>query len=301
MSCELDKSPSPPCRATGPEVKLAAEAADPDRDTLLYTYTAAAGRLTADGPGATLDLTGVAPGTYTVTVEVDDGNGGVAKDSKELEVAYCPCDPPPPPLPCPTVTVSCPDTPGSDGRLVFTANVAGGDPNVTPTFNWTASAGTITSGQGTSSIIVDAQGLSYGSFTATVEVAGYDRSCRTSSSCTILIEPPIQPRKIDEYGDIPHGDERQRLDNITVELRNDPGAQLYLICYAGRRGGLTAAARRCRGAKGYFNSRGIEPGRVVTLDGGRRERPAVEAWFVPFGAAPPRPSPAASTRARGRR
>src|ERR671926_1889244 len=74
MSCELDKSPSPPCRATGPEVKLAAEAADPDRDTLLYTYTAAAGRLTADGPGATLDLTGVAPGTYTVTVEVDDGN-----------------------------------------------------------------------------------------------------------------------------------------------------------------------------------------------------------------------------------
>src|SRR5919205_489317 len=177
MSCELDKSPSPPCRATGPEVKLAAEAADPDRDTLLDTYT--------------------------VTVEVDDGNGGVAKDSKELEVAYCPCDPPPPPLPCPTVTVSCPDTPGSDGRLVFTANVAGGDPNVTPTFNWTASAGTITSGQGTSSIIVDAQGLSYGSFTATVEVAGYDRSCRTSSSCTILIEPPIQPRKIDEYGDIP--------------------------------------------------------------------------------------------------
>ncbi|HEX9919834.1 MAG TPA: hypothetical protein VGA87_11735, partial [Pyrinomonadaceae bacterium] len=62
---------------------------------------------------------------------------------------------------CPTVTVSCPDTAAEnlEDALTFTANVSGGDPNVTPTFNWTVSAGTISSGQGTSSIKVDTTGI----------------------------------------------------------------------------------------------------------------------------------------------
>ena len=95
------------CTPTSEKVGLLAQGTDPDGDTLLYTYTAAVGRLEADGPEATLDLTGVAPGVYEVSVEVDDGNGGTATATAKVNVEHCICERPPPP--CPTVTVSCPD------------------------------------------------------------------------------------------------------------------------------------------------------------------------------------------------
>jgi hypothetical protein len=63
---------------TSTSVPLAATASDPDGDTLLYTWSTTGGRITGDGPNATWDLSGVAPGTYTALVEVDDGCGCIA-------------------------------------------------------------------------------------------------------------------------------------------------------------------------------------------------------------------------------
>ena len=179
-ACSGDELPDPNCTPTAGTVQLSANATDPDGDTLLYTYSTTGGRITGDGPNATLDLTGVATGTYTVTVEVDDGCGCIAFTSTTVTVEHLPVRAPTPP-PCPTVSVSCPDT-GTVGQPVtFTANVSGGDANVTATYNWTVSAGTISSGQGTSSITVDTTGVAGGStITATVDVGGYDRSCSTS-------------------------------------------------------------------------------------------------------------------------
>ncbi len=45
------------------------------------------------------------------------------------------------------------------------------------TYNWSVSAGTITSGQGTSTITVDTTGLGGQSVTATVSIGGADPSC----------------------------------------------------------------------------------------------------------------------------
>ncbi|MDT5159221.1 MAG: hypothetical protein QOH51_3578, partial [Acidobacteriota bacterium] len=233
--CTGDTHADPSCTPTGPSVALSANATDPDGDTLLYTYSTTGGRVSGDGPNAQLDLTGVAPGTYTVTVEVDDGCGCIAFTSTTVTVDRCNCIPNPTPTPCPSVSVSCPDT-GTIGQPVtFTANVSGGNPNVTPTYNWTVSAGTISSGQGTSSITVDTTGVSGGTtITATVDVGGYDRSCSTSSSCTVNFPLIKTPRKIDEYGNIRFNDEKARLDNYAIELQNDPTSQGYLICYGGR-------------------------------------------------------------------
>ena len=61
-------------------------ASDTDGDVLLYTYSATGGRLTGDGPTTVWDLSGVAPGTYTLTTEVDDGCGCVAFKSATAEV-----------------------------------------------------------------------------------------------------------------------------------------------------------------------------------------------------------------------
>jgi hypothetical protein len=68
---------------------------------------------------------------------------------------------------CPQITVSCPtDLVKAGDSVTFSANVSGGDPKVTPTYNWSVSAGTITSGQGTPSITVDTAGLGGESITA---------------------------------------------------------------------------------------------------------------------------------------
>ena len=93
---------------------------------------------------------------------------------------------------CPTTKATCPDLIKVGEKLTFTATIQGGDQNVTPTYNWTVSAGTISSGQGTSTITVDTKELAAGSsVTATVELGGFDRECgygSTAQSCTTSVE-----------------------------------------------------------------------------------------------------------------
>jgi hypothetical protein len=289
-NCPTGQQPAATCTPTAATVALSAQASDPDGDTLLYTYSTTGGTITGDGPNATLDLSGAAPGTYTVTVEVDDGCGCVAFTSTTVTVETCPCETVV--IPCPTVTVSCPSDVQVGGPITFTANVSGGDTGVTPTFNWTVSAGTISSGQGTSSITVDTTGLGGQTVTATVDVGGFDRSCATSASCSTQVIQQAAPRKIDEYGNIRFNDEKARLDNFAIELQNDPTAQGYIIAYGGRTGRTGEAQRRADRAKDYLvNTRGISADRIVTVDGGFREDLTVELWIVPQGATAPTASP----------
>ena len=264
-------------------VDLTANAVDPDNDTLLYTWSVTGGRLTGEGRGVTWDLSGVNPGSYTATVDVNDGNGHTVNASTTVTVAVCTeCVPP-----CPTVSVSCPSDVDLGSPITFTASVSG---NMNVTYNWSVSAGTISSGQGTSSISVDTAGLGGQSVTATVELGGLDPSCSRTASCTTGVRPPpAAPVKFDEYGNIKFNDEKARLDNYAIQLQNQPGAQGYIIAYGSCAGEAEARAQR---AKDYLvNTRGIDAGRLVTIDGGCRSDLTVELWVVPTGAT----APAAST------
>jgi hypothetical protein len=89
---------------------------------------------------------------------------------------------------CPTIKVTCPDKVKQGEILMFTAEVKGGDPDVTPTYNWSVSASSIVSGQGTSSILVNTEDVKAGtSITATIDVGGYDRECGNGASGTTAI------------------------------------------------------------------------------------------------------------------
>lgn len=50
-------------------------ARDPDNDVLTYNYTISGGKIDGQGVEVVWDLSGVAPGTYTITAGVDDGCG----------------------------------------------------------------------------------------------------------------------------------------------------------------------------------------------------------------------------------
>jgi len=148
------------------------------------------------------------------------------------------------------------------------------------------SAGTISSGQGTSSITVDTTGLGGQSVTATVEIGGLDPACSRTASCTATVTAPAPPAtKFDEYGNIRFNDEKARLDNYAIQLQNQPGAQGYIIAYGSCAGEAQARADR---AKDYLvNTRGIDAGRLVTVDGGCMPELKVELWVVPTGATAP--------------
>jgi len=285
MPCPPDThSSSGACPTTATtSVGLTTTATDPDGDTLLYTYSTTGGRITGDGANVNWDLSGLGPGTYTASVEVDDGCGCVSFSSTTVTIANCnDCVPN---LVCPTLSVTCPSDVDAGQPATFTATFTQGTPTVSETYNWTVSAGTITSGQGTSSITVDTTGASGGSITATVEVGGVDPTCNRTASCTVQVKPVLQARKFDEYGNIRFNDEKARLDNYAIQLQNSPTDRAVIIGYGSCEGeGLTRANR----AKDYLvNTRGIDASRIDTVDGGCRPELKVELWLVPAGAAAP--------------
>lgn len=260
-------------------VELNATATDPDNDTLLYTWSVTGGTLSGEGRTVNWDLSGVNAGTYTATVEVNDGNQHTATSSATVTVAECTnCRPP-----CPTVSVSCPSQVDPGQPITFTASVSS-DANVT--YNWSVSAGTISSGQGTSTISVDTTGLGGQSVTATLEIGGVDPACARTASCTTAITtPPRPPVKFDEYGNITFNDEKARLDNYAIQLQNDPTSTGTIIAYGSCAGEAQARADRARDY--LVNTRGIDASRLTTLDGGCRDALTVELWVVPSGATAP--------------
>jgi hypothetical protein len=89
---------------------------------------------------------------------------------------------------CPKVKVSCPAEIIDGETLTFTVAVEGGPKDVTLTYNWTVSAGAISSGQGTSVITLEETKELGGQWvTATVDVRGFDPSCQIFDSCTTTI------------------------------------------------------------------------------------------------------------------
>jgi hypothetical protein len=272
------------CTPSGSEVGLTANYTDPDNDTLLYTWSVTGGKLTGEGKAVTWDLSGVANGSYTATVTVNDGNTHIVTGSATVTVADCTgCAAP---IVCPTVSVSCPSDIDQGSPITYTASITNGPANVTATYNWSVSAGTISGGQGTSSITVDTAGLGGQSVTATVELGGFDPSCSRTASCTTSVKPPPQqPTKFDEYGNIKFNDEKARLDNYAIQLQNAPGSAATIIAYGSCAGEAQARADR---AKDYLvNTRGIEAGRITTIDGGCRPDLTVQLWIVPQGATAP--------------
>jgi hypothetical protein len=194
---------------------------------------------------------------------------------------------------CPTVTVSCPDSVRVGEELNFTAGVSGGDANVDPTYNWTVSAGTISSGQGTATIVVDTTGTGGQTITATVDVGGFSRECSTSQSCTTSVGEKSAPaKKAGEYVTRDLKANAAILDDFVIQLMNDPTAQGYIIAYGGRTSRPEDAQKAADNATDYtMNTRKMDGARTLSGVGGYREEPTIELWIAHDGATPPMATP----------
>lgn len=131
----------------------------------------------------------------------------------------------------------------------------------------------------------DKAGLSVETYNGTVTLVTYSpsatevhRHCPRVKECCIDFFP-----RFDEYGLLPFEDEKARLDNFVIQMREWMYRGALVIF------GETAAARnkllkRAQRAKRYLvQTRGLESQRLLIIDGGYRERPATELHLYMIG------------------
>jgi len=196
--------------------------------------------------------------------------------------------------PCQIVSV---EEPEAGTPIIFSAKLNTKVPSAKPEFSWQISAGTITAGQGKDSITVDTAGLAGQTITATVSISGVSTLCSTSATQTVGIANPgpVRDCPFDEYRDIAFEDEKARLDNFVIQLFNYEGATGYIFAFAGKQTYKSEASERLLRAKNYLvGVRGIDPARIITIDGGYREEFSVILMIAPPGATPPSAKPTLS-------
>jgi hypothetical protein len=203
-------------------------------------------------------------------------------------------------LPCPyPVRVAAPSQVSEGSVITYTGNLSYGGPAAL-IYTWTISPANaqIISGSGTPSITVDSTGLAGQRIRATLVVddGSGEALCRqTAQASTFIPSPPkrdIVSREFDICRNCSYDDQKARLDNLAVELQNDPSTTTYVIAYGGRASAVGQADRLLARARDYLvTQRGINASRIVIINGGFREEDNVELWLVPQGATPPQPTP----------
>lgn len=95
-------------------------------------------------------------------------------------------------------------------------------------------------------------------------------------------------RLFDSYPDIRFNDEKARLDNFAIAIREEPGSRGYVVVYGQRACAPGEAKGRANRARRYLvNTRRMEADRVVTVTPGYRDGLSVELYLVPLGSTLP--------------
>jgi hypothetical protein len=268
-------------------VNVTTTAVDPENDVLTYNYTVSGGRIVGTGANVSWDVSGLAPGTYTITAGVDDGCGLCGKtQTQTITIAECDCERI---CECPTLSVNGPagvTLPGD--AMTFTASAVGGSQQ-NLTYNWTVSAGTIESGQGTPSITVRTdKSMANTNVTATVTIGGLDPECKcdTEESASGPVSV-ISPVLVDEFGKLSNDDIRSRLDTFFADLSNNPGHQGYIINYGTDR----EIAAREKLIQNHIAFRNFDRSRITLVKGGASAdgEPRTKLYRIPPGADNPAP------------
>jgi hypothetical protein len=245
------------------------------------------------------------PGVHNVEVKLPNGSVWTreievpAGRVKCVVVNYRPL-PPPPKSPCPfVVNVSAPKSVGEGEIITYAADVAYSGTS-TLNYHWTISPSSahIMNGAGSPTITVDSTGLGSQRLIATLAVddGSVDPLCKQTAQAVSMVaaeqKKVIVARSFDECNNCTFDDQKARLDNLAVELQNDPSTTGYIIAYGGRTSPIGQVERLMTRARDYLTKqRGIDESRLVVVNGGFREQDSVELWIVPSGAAPPRATP----------
>ncbi|OLE50745.1 MAG: hypothetical protein AUG51_26715 [Acidobacteria bacterium 13_1_20CM_3_53_8] len=248
------------------------------------------------------------PGAHTVEVVMPNGSRWIRQFTivsgrkqcivlnyapTPITIAHSPC-----PYP---VNVSAPAVVNEGDVITFASDVSYSGSSAL-NYTWTVSPASarIVSGAGTPTITVDTTGLGRQRVTSilVVDDGSGESACRqaaqASTNITPVAPPVRQPRRFDEFPALNYDDLKARLDNLAIQLQNEPDSTGYIIVYSGRASRAGQAERLGERARQYLTTqRNLDPGRLVIVNGGVRDTDTFEIWLVPQGAQPPQATPTA--------
>lgn len=150
-------------------------------------------------------------------------------------------------------------------------------------------------GLGFAGYISEEEGVVFKTYKGKVQQIDYFAAAKDKHLCSTYYESPekfIQMivdffSKFDEWGDILFSDEKARLDNVAIQLQQQPANIVYLIIHAGQTACVGEAKARGIRAKKHLMSRQIVPSRIVWIDGGYQKEVVTEVWISPPDAGKP--------------
>jgi hypothetical protein len=292
-------SAEPQAIDAGAPVKIIASPAGflPKR-TLAYSYSSTGGKVTGDTATASVDTTGLAPGSYTVTAKIVDNGRGTHQQTASCQSAFSVNEPPKHP---PVLSVSADPTSLKSGDAA-TITATGSSPDNRPlTYNCTATAGRLT-GNGPS-YTLDTAGVPDSTVSVNCTVSD-DRNLTASGNTSVKVNVPPPPPTAKDFGNIEFKHDAKRptrvdneakgeLDRYADALAAAPDSKGVVVGYAmaaentpkkGSKKTPNFAAERAVNTKDYLTKeKGVDAARIEPRTGTGEDQ-KTELWIVPAGA-----------------
>ena len=272
----------------GDPIKIEANALQLNsKKTPVYTWASNGGKITASGPEATIDTTGLAPGDYTVTGHVQEGPRARQQASCAAPFTVKAFEPP-------TITCSANPSTAISGTDIAISTVATSPQNRPLTYSYTPTQGTIAS-NGSTAILTTA-GLSPSTITVTCNVVD-DLGQTAKATTDVIITAPIVPvaPQTQPLCTLAFTRDHRRpvrvdneakgcLDDIALTLSQQTDAHLVIVGNATPDEKPEAAAERALNARQYLvQEKGIDKTRIELRTGATTEK-TVTNTLVPAGA-----------------
>ncbi len=262
---------------------------------ITYSWTSQGAKVSGTGTTATVETTGLAPGSYGVT--------GTATDTKEKKNNAATCSasftvkqPHPPVASC---SASPETVPAGESSTV---SVSANSPDNFPlTYAWSSSGGSV-SGSGTSATLNTNGAAPGSSVTATATVTD-SRGLSTTCNATVNIQqlpPPVTVSEATEIGECKFMDPKRpwrvdntckaTLDDVALRLQQEPNGKLVVVGYTAQEETVKyqhLGAQRAVNVKYYLTEgeggQRIDPARIEPRTGTVNDK-SVKLYFVPSGA-----------------
>ncbi len=257
--------------------------------TVTYDFRTTGGKVQPKDNVATVDTTGLAPGSYNVTATVTDPKlkkDNTATCSASFVIKEPPKHPP---------TISCSASQGTvrAGEPV-TITCTGQSPDNRPlTYDWRTSGGRLTPQNNQATL--DTAGAPAGPITVTTTVTD-DRGLSANTTTSVNVEVPPPPPQASKLNEIQFKDTKRParvdneakaiLDDVALRLQREPDARAVVVgsYEQTERNGQTVAQQRAVNTKAYLvQEKGIDASRIEVRTGSAGTRTA-EIWIVPPGA-----------------
>ncbi len=190
--------------------------------------------------------------------------------------------------PCPTISVTGPaGIPMPDEPMTFTAEVSEEAKKFKTEYKWKVTNGEIIEGQGTIVIKVLWKDMFGKNLTAEFEVIGLPKNCVNVASETAATTICYSTSQVDEFSIPVSQIDKARLDNLLIEIQNNPLAVAYIFERFKRKTSQNVVKQKIQKITDYLvKEKRIEKDRFV-ISTAESDKNLTQYFIVPPGASPP--------------